>query len=152
MRKPETSGDCNRIVNPGWDHYDSFTFAPAVRRGDLLFISGITATDAGGDIIGRGDIVAQTRHIFEKLRCVLEAAGAGPGDIVKTTDYIVDTDNYRQTAQVRREFFGERFPAATGVVVKRLLRPDALIEIDAIAVIPGIKRDSDQPGDIEGPA
>jgi enamine deaminase RidA (YjgF/YER057c/UK114 family) len=133
----------NKTINPGWDQYEHFTFVPAIQRGDLVFISGITATDPEGNIVGRGDIVAQTRYVFEKLRHLLTAAGGGPGDIVMTTDYIVDTENYRQTAQVRREFFGGRFPAATGVVVKRLLRPDALIEIDAIAVVPRAKQDVD---------
>ena len=64
------------------------------------------------------------------------AAGARPCDVVKTTEFITTTENYHETAEVRREFFGNGFPASTGVVVKRLLRRDALIEIEAIAVIP----------------
>ena len=148
MTTPEMTEADNQTINPGWDHFQHRTFSPAVQRGDLLFISGITATDEEGNIVAKGDIVAQTRHIFEKLRHVLMAAGAEPCDVVKTTDYIVDTENYRKTAQVRREFFGDRFPAATGVVVKSLLRADALIEIEAIAVVPRIKEDSDGSGGV----
>jgi enamine deaminase RidA (YjgF/YER057c/UK114 family) len=110
-----------------------------VRKGNLLFISGLTATDEQGNIVGKGDIVLQTRQIFEKLRKILEAAGGSFDDIVKTVDYVTTTENYRGTADVRREYFRNAFPAATGVVVKALLRPEALIEIDAIAVLDDTK-------------
>lgn len=122
-------------INPGWPRYDRYTFSPAVRKGNLLFISGLTATDADGAIVGEGDIVAQTRRIFELIGELLAEAGGSFDDVVKTVDYVTTTDNYAGTADVRREFFTNGFPAATGVVVKQLLRPGALIEIDAIAVL-----------------
>lgn len=124
-------------VNPGWPWPEHYTFSPAVRKGNLLFISGLTGADAQGNIVDKGDIVAQTRRIFEKIKAILEAAGGTLDDVVQTTDYITTTENYRGTADVRREFFRHPFPAATGVVVKELLRRDALIEIDAIAVLDG---------------
>jgi len=123
------------VVDPGWTYSARYTFSPAVRKGNLLFISGLTATDDKGNIVGEGDIVAQTRQIFEKIKQILEAAGGSLDDIVKTVDYIITTDGYRGTADVRREYFHNGFPAATGIVVKELLRPGALIEIDAIAVL-----------------
>ena len=123
------------IVNPGWPRYERYTFSPAVRKGNLLFISGLTATDEEGNLIGEGDIVAQTRHIFGQIEEILRAVGGSLDDIVKTVDYIVTTENYRDTADVRREVFPRGFPAATGIVVKELLRPGALIEIDAVAVL-----------------
>ena len=113
-----------------------YTFAPAVRAGNLLFISGTTATDDNGEIVGRGDIAAQTRQIFTTFARLLHAVGATCDDIVETTDYITTTENYRQTAEVRREFFKTRFPASTGVIVAGLLREGALIEIKAVAVLP----------------
>ena len=122
-------------INPGWARYERYTFSPAVRKGNLLFISGLTATDDEGAIVGEGDIVAQTRRIFELIGQLLEEAGGSFDDVVKTVDYVTTTDNYAGTADVRREFFRNGFPAATGVVVKALLRPGALIEIDAIAVL-----------------
>ncbi len=124
------------IVNPGFPGFDRYTFSPGViKEGKMLYISGITATDDQGNIVGEGDIVAQTRVIFEKIGEILTAAGAGFDDIVKTVDYMTTTENYRGTADVRREFFKKDFPAATGVIVAGLLRPEALIEIDAVAVI-----------------
>ncbi len=123
------------IIDPGWSYSTRYTFSPAVRKGNLLFISGLTATDARGNMVGKGDIIAQTRQIFEKIRAILDAAGGSFDDIVKTVDYLVTTEGYTGTADVRREYFRNGFPAATGIVVKALLRPDALIEIDAIAVL-----------------
>ncbi len=126
------------VINPGWDFYKSLTYSPAVRKGNMLFISGMDGSvwdEAAGKPVVRGDIVQQTNVIFEKIKTVLEAAGASLDDIVATTDYIISTEKYRGTADVRRKYFKDRFPAATGVVVKSLLRPDALIEIDAIAVL-----------------
>jgi aminoacrylate peracid reductase len=136
LNQSEAAENPHVIVNPGWKHYDRLTFAPAIRSGNLLFVSGMTATDDEGNIVGEGDIVAQARCIFQKLDAVLRAGGARPCDVVKTTDYITTTEDYAATAAVRREFFGEHSPAATGVVVSALLRPGALIEIEAVAVIP----------------
>ena len=110
---------------------DRYTFSPAVRAGNLLFISG------SGQIVGPGNIVGQTRYIFQKFERLLKAAGAGFEHVVQTTEYITTTENYRKTADVRREFFKGPFPTATGVIVKGLLREGALIEISAVAVLPG---------------
>lgn len=116
---------------------DRFTFSPAVRAGNLLFISGAVATDEQMQIVGPGDIVAQTRHIYRKFEAVLASVGASLRDVVMTTEFITTTENYRKTADVRRELFGgPPYPTATGVIVKGLLREGALIEIQAIAVIP----------------
>src|SRR5215470_10844839 len=116
---------------------ERYTFSPGVRSGNLLFISGTTATDDRQQIVGRGDIVAQTRQIFRKFEAILTAAGGSLKDIVETTEFITTTENYRKTADVRREIFGgPPYPAATGVIVAGLLREDALIEISAIAVLP----------------
>ena len=124
------------VIDP-WNFGGRYTFSPAVRKGNLLFISGMTATDNKGNVVGVGDIVAQTRHIFEKMKEVLAAAGGSFDDIVKTVDYITTVEGYKGTADVRREYFKNGFPAATGIVVKELLRSEALIEIDAIAVLDG---------------
>lgn len=123
-------------VNPGWKWSPKRTFSPAVRRGNLLFISGMTATDERGQLVG-DDIASQARHIFKKMDEILKAAGASFADVVQTTDYITTTEGYAATADVRREFMADPFPAATGVIVAGLLRDGALIEIDAVAVLGG---------------
>jgi enamine deaminase RidA (YjgF/YER057c/UK114 family) len=122
------------VPNPTWRA--AFTFSPAVRAGNLVFLSGTTATDDKGQIVGPGDIAAQTRHIFEKFAAVLESVGGSLANIVETTDYVLTFDGYGKTAEVRRELFkGPPWPAATGVMVSGLVRKDALIEIKAIAVL-----------------
>jgi aminoacrylate peracid reductase len=112
-----------------------YTFVPAVRVGNTLYISGTTGTDENGVITAPGDIVGQTRQIFRKFQALLEAAGGSCDDIVATTDYVTTTENYNRTGAVRREFFRNGFPTATGVIVAGLLRPEALIEISAVAVL-----------------
>jgi enamine deaminase RidA (YjgF/YER057c/UK114 family) len=115
---------------------DALTFSPAVRAGNLLFISGTTAVGDNLTIVGKGDIVAQTRFIFEKFDRILRAAGASFDNIVETTEYFLTLADYKRTAAVRREFFkGPPYPAATGVLVAGLIREDALIEIKATAVL-----------------
>ena len=105
---------------------------------NMIFLSGTTATDDKGRMVGKGDIVAQTRHIFRKFAAVLEVAGGGLANIVETTDYVLSLEDYQKTAEVRRELLnGPPWPAATGVVVSGLVRPDALIEIKGIAVLSG---------------
>jgi len=114
-----------------------YTFSPAVRAGNLLFISGSTATDERGELVAPGDIVEQTRVILRKFQRLLEAAGGGMEHIVQTTEYITTTEHYQRTAEVRREFFRAPYPTATGVIVAGLLREGAVIEISAVAVLPG---------------
>ena len=114
------------------------TFSSAVRAGDFLYISGITSTDDQRRIVGVGDIEAQARFIYSKIAKVLEAAGADMGQIVETVDYVTTFEGYDKTAKVRRDVFGDGpFPTATGVKVSELVRPEALIEIRAIAYLGG---------------
>jgi enamine deaminase RidA (YjgF/YER057c/UK114 family) len=122
------------IPSPNWPA--SFTFSPGVRAGNLVFLAGTTATDERGKIVGENDIVEQTRQIFRKFEAVLGLVGGSLSNIVETTDYVLSLDDYKKTAQLRRELFkGPPWPAATGVVVSGLVRPDALIEIKGVAVL-----------------
>jgi enamine deaminase RidA (YjgF/YER057c/UK114 family) len=128
---------CLAVLPPGgWT--DRLTYSPAVRAGKLLFVSGMTAGDPEGRIVGVGDIAAQARYIYlEKLLPLLRAAGAGFEHVVETIDYVTTFEGYAGTAAVRREIFkGPPYPAATGVQVAGLIRAGALIEIRATAVLP----------------
>jgi enamine deaminase RidA (YjgF/YER057c/UK114 family) len=112
-----------------------YTFVPALRVGQTVWLSGMTATDEAGQITAPGNIEEQTRQIFRKFDRLLRAAGGTCDDIVATTDFFITTENYNRTAVVRREFFKESWPTSTGVRVAGLLRKDALIEISAVAVL-----------------
>ena len=125
-------------INPGWEEYNRRTYVPAVRKGNMLFITGMdgSQTDpATGKRAIAESMLEQTKVIYEKIKAVLEAAGASFEDVVWTTDYITTTEGYKATAEVRRQYFGESFPASTGIIVKSLLNEDALIEIDAVAIL-----------------
>ena len=74
------------MIDPGWSCSPRYTFSPAVRTRNVLFIAGLTVTDEGGTLVGPGDSVAQTRQIFEKIRAMLQAAGGSFDDIVNTVD------------------------------------------------------------------
>ena len=120
--------------NDAWP--EQFTFSPAVRVGNLVFLSGTTATDDQGNIVAPGDIVLQTRQIFHKFARILQRVGGSLANIVETTDFVLSLEDYKKTAQVRRELLqGPPWPAATGVVVSGLVRKDALIEIKGIAAL-----------------
>lgn len=109
----------------------------ATPPGRLVFVAGQVALDANGEIVGEGDIVAQTRQVMENIGAALEAAGATFADVVKITNYITDVDLFSQMAGVRREYLREPYPVSTLVEVSALMYPELLIEIECIAVVPG---------------
>jgi enamine deaminase RidA (YjgF/YER057c/UK114 family) len=101
----------------------------------LVFISGQLARDKNGDIVGAGDMRAQIRQVGENLRNALEAAGATLGDLVKTTTFVTDIDEFFRHVDVRHDFLGVSLPASTTVEVRRLSHPNLLVEIEAIALL-----------------
>jgi 2-iminobutanoate/2-iminopropanoate deaminase len=108
-------------------------YTDAVRVGDLLFVSGCVAVDERGTVVGIGDVVAQARQVFTNIGLVLAAAGAGFGDIAKVTIFLTNVDDRARINPVREEFFGEARPASTLVEVSRLVLPEFLIEVEAVA-------------------
>ncbi len=126
----------SRRYTSGWPNIGRLTFRPGVRKGDLLCLSGMAGTDPTSGSIEVGDLVAQTQRIYEKAEVVLTEAGMSMANVVQTVDYVTPEalPNYRYTGDIRKRFFADRFPAATGIIVKRLLRPEYLIEIDFTAV------------------
>ena len=112
-----------------------YTYVPALRVGNMVWLSGTTGTDDEGKITAPGDIAEQTRQIFRKFEKLLNSIGGTCDDIVQTHDFFTTTDNYKATAAVRREFFKISMPTSAGVLVAGLLRKDALIEISAMAVL-----------------
>ena len=107
-----------------------------VPAGNLVFVSGQVYRNAQGEIVGKGDIVAQTRQVLENMKSVLAAGGATMDDVVKVTVFVTNVaEHYSQIHQVRAEYFPNDYPASTMVEVKALVQPELLIEIEAIAVV-----------------
>jgi 2-iminobutanoate/2-iminopropanoate deaminase len=100
----------------------------------LIFVSGQLSRNAAGEVVGKGDMRAQIRQVGENLKLALEAAGATLKDMVKTTTYVTDIDQFFQCVDVRMEYLGPALPTSTTVEVRRLANPDLMVEIEAIAV------------------
>lgn len=105
------------------------------RVGNTVYVAGQLALDKAGKLVGPNDIAAQTRHIFENMRRVLEGGGAGLPDVVKLAVFVTDIRYREPYGEVRQEFFRSNPPASTLVQVAALAIPGALIEIEAVAVI-----------------
>ncbi len=101
-----------------------------------LFISGMTARDKSGNVVGKGDMKAQTRQVLENIRTVLEEVGATFENIVKVTVYVTDMSRFKEIHEARAEYFKQDYPASTMVQVSGLVSPDLMIEIEAVAVLP----------------
>jgi len=124
-------------VNPGWDRYRRLTYSPAVRSGDMLFMSGQAALDPEtGRALFPDDVAAQAEYTYSNILKVLEAAGMGPGNLIKTIEYVTPEglSGYRGVAAVRRRLLAEPWPASTGALCHSLLRREFLIEIDPLAM------------------
>jgi reactive intermediate/imine deaminase len=105
-------------------------------RGKLVFLSGMTARRPDGTIAGIGDIEAQTRQVCENLKSAVEAAGGTLDDICRVDVYVRNIEHFDKVHKVRREYFKPPPPASTMVEVTKMVSPDYLIEINAIAVLP----------------
>jgi enamine deaminase RidA (YjgF/YER057c/UK114 family) len=126
-------------VNPGWPRYAQLTYSPAVRAGEMLFIAGHTALDPDSATpVHPGDVAAQAAYVYENILRVIAAAGGGPEHLAKTVEYITPAalERYREVAGVRSRILRAPFPASTGCVCETLLRPEYLIEVDSLAIIP----------------
>ena len=102
-----------------------------------VYISGQIAFDKDGTIVGAGDMKAQAEQVFKNLQAALDAAGAKFSDVVKMNTFITDMSKAPAVREVRARYFGETTPASTLVQVASLVRPELLLEIEVIAVVPG---------------
>lgn len=110
--------------------------AVEVDAGDrLLFISGLTAKADDGSTFAPGDMGAQAGRILESIQQILERAGGTMADIVKLTVFVCDMGRFGEVAAARARFFTEPYPASTMFEVSRLVSPDQLVEIEAIAAL-----------------
>ena len=125
------------FINPEAMHQPAgYTHVVEVTAGRLVYIAGQVALDRTGALVGPGDIRAQARQVFDNLQAALQAVGAGFEQVVKLTCYLVDATQLPVVREVRDQYVNTRQPpASTAVEVRRLVRDDLLIEVEAVAVV-----------------
>ena len=132
----------SKTLGPTFGMYSHCMIAPG---GELVVVAGQVAADRAGKLVGPGDAVAQTRQAFENVRAVLEAAGSSMRQVVRFQTFLTHAADIEGFMQARKELFPRYFPDGvyppnTILVVSRLVLPDLLVEIEAMAVKPAAKR------------
>ena len=109
-------------------------YSPGVRTGNTIYVSGILAMDSEGNTVGTGDIKAQTRHVIEAVRGVVEAGGGTLADVAFNQIFLADLADYAGMNEAYREYFGDN-PPARYCIKAELVKPEFLVEISSTAHI-----------------
>jgi enamine deaminase RidA (YjgF/YER057c/UK114 family) len=120
-------------VSSGTEWEPKVGYSRAVRTGREVHVSGTTATDDEGELVGEGDPYEQTVQTLGNVEEALEEAGASVEDVVRTRMFVTDIENWEEIGRAHAEVFGEVRPASSMVQVERLIDPEMLVEIEAVA-------------------
>jgi 2-iminobutanoate/2-iminopropanoate deaminase len=127
MRRIRLTGQLAEPIGP---------FTDGVEAGGFLYVAGQLSLDVNGDLVGVGDVVRQTEQVLDNVGAVLRAASATFDDVVRVGVYLRNMADRPAVNTVRRRYFGDALPAATAVEVSALALPEALVEIEAVALLP----------------
>lgn len=125
------------IIQPQSVHStEGIGYSHVAKVGETIYLAGQVALDKEGNLVGKGDIKAQTNQVYANLQAILEELGGGLDCLVKLTTYLTDRSQLEGFRRARNRLFDESFPPNTLVFVAGLANPDFLVEIEAIAVLP----------------
>lgn len=131
--------DRNRISS-GTEWESVVGYSRAVRVGPHVHVSGTTAIDEEGEVVGAGEPYRQTRKALANVEAALAEAGATLSDVVRTRLFVVDIDDWEAIGRAHGAVFGEIRPATSMVEVRRLIEPELLVEVEAVALVEEVKR------------
>jgi reactive intermediate/imine deaminase len=125
----------NFSTNTKWEPIVGYS--RAVKVGNMIFVTGTTATDERGAVVGLNDAYAQTKQALGNIERVLQRAGATMKDVVRTRIFVTDISQWENIGKAHAEYFRDILPATTMVEISRLIMPEMLVEIEVDAVIIG---------------
>jgi len=120
-------------VSSGTEWESAVGYSRAIRAGDEIHVSGTTATDEDGTVVGVGDPYAQTERAIANVADALSALDASLADVVRTRLFVTDIDGWEEVGRAHGDAFGGIRPATTMVEVRRLIDPEMLVEVEAVA-------------------
>lgn len=121
-------------ISSGASWEDIVGYSRAVRIGNIIEVAGTTAVK-DGEVIGKGDLYAQTKCVLEIIEAALKKAGASISDVVRTRIYVTDISRWEEAGKAHGEFFKEVKPASTMIEISGLVNPDMLVEVEATAIL-----------------
>ncbi len=124
-----------QTISTGTEWEAKVGYSRAVRVGDQVHVSGTTATNEDGEIVGVGDPYRQTQQALANVESALQEAGASIDDVVRTRLFVADVDQWTEIGRAHGELFGNVQPATSMVEVSRLIDPAMLVEIEAVAIL-----------------
>ena len=119
-----------------WQPFGAFSMGVLQGEGQIVHLKGQVALDRDGNIVGAGDIRAQTTQVLDNMQTVLAGIGGTMADLFSLTQYVTDIEAYMTVGDIRMQYFAEPYPVTTTVQVVRLYHPDLMVEITGSAEVP----------------